>query len=247
LKEADEWRQPIKIIQVKSGKELFVQHQERAMLVDYKRDTAVILVTTKAVTDGGLALPDEMLPLFPSDKYKIVAASLAWAGYPAIAPKTLCLFQGGVSAFNTDNDSYYIDGIAINGVSGGPVFEEVEGEKKYPRIVGIVSAYHYNRQGGGNLPGLLMAHDATHLNKTVEDMKNLDDARKKAAEDAKKQQTSPTAGPTEPEPARKEASTPQPGPSEPATGSGASPSPESGATEPPKRRKGGGLRRKRPV
>ncbi len=214
VEEANEWRQPLKVVHVESNKELFLSHAERGILVDYKRDSAVILVATKVVTDGGLPLPAEMLKMMPSDKFSPIGAPLAWAGYPAIAPRTLCLFQGGVSAFNNDNDSYFIDGIAINGVSGGPVFREADG---VPEIVGIVSAYRYNRQSGGNLPGLLMAHDATHLNGIVETLKSLAEAQKKAAEAAKQQNQDPqsSVGPSEPESPRQDGKEPTVGAGEP--------------------------------
>lgn len=215
VEEADDWRQPLKIIHVKSNKELFLSHEERSVLVDYKRDSAVILLATKAVTDAGLPMPKAMLPMLPSDMFKQIGVPLAWAGYPAIASRTLCLFQGSVSAFNRDNDSYYIDGVAINGVSGGPVFDDIEDK---PKIVGIVSAYHYNRQSGGNLPGLLMAHDATHLNQIVEGLKSLDEAQKKAAETAKEQKeqaAQPAAGPTEPDSRRQDSAQASPGAGEP--------------------------------
>lgn len=205
IQEANEWRQPIKIKHVESNKELFLPHNERAVLVDYRRDSAAILLPTKALSDAGLPVPSKMLEMMPSDKYKPIGVHLAWTGYPAIAPRTLCLFQGGVSAFNKDDDSYFIDGIAINGVSGGPVFFEKNGT---PQIVGIVSAYQYNRQSDGALPGLLTAHDATHLNTIVENLKNMAEARKKAAEAAEAaasqvQKVVPdAAGPAEPQPSR---------------------------------------------
>ena len=213
--EANQWRQPVKVIHVKSGKELFLDRGERAILVDYQRDSAAILVGTAAITAAGLPVPDSMLPMLPSDKVKKIGVSLAWAGYPAIAPNTLCLFQGGVSAFNDKDDSYYIDGVAINGVSGGPVFDNV-GDKV--QIVGIVSAYHYNRQTGGNLPGLLMAHDATHLNQIVEGLRTLDEAKAKAQQDALKEsekEASTTVGPLEPGTSRQDSGQATPGPDEP--------------------------------
>jgi hypothetical protein len=232
VKDADDWRQPLKIRQVSSGKELYLEPHARAILPDYDRDTAVILLATKTVTDAGLTVPEIMLPLFPSNKYKPIGTALGWAGYPAIAPFTLCLFQGGVSAFNSDNDSYYIDGIAINGVSGGPVFEYTAGDKdgvvKPPNIVGIVSAYHYNRQGGGNLPGLLMAHDATHLNKIVEEQKSLDEAQKRAAAE-QAQRTSAASPSAEGQPPRQEAVVQPQGPLEPET---ARPGAAQGPSEP---------------
>lgn len=216
VQDVDDWRQPLKIARVKENKELFVEHSERVVIVDYERDSAVILIRVDALESAGLRVPDQMLPIMPSHKFKTIGVHLAWAGYPAIASRTLCLFQGSVSAFDEDDDSYYIDGIAINGVSGGPVFDEKD---KGPEIVGIVSAYHYNRASGGNLPGLLMAHDATHLNDIVEGIKNMDEAKRAAAKataDQKEQQAQTTSGPPEPDGTRPRNDTP---PSSTASGS----------------------------
>jgi hypothetical protein len=220
IDEANEWRQPLKIVHVQTRTQMFVSHGERGMLLDYGRDSAAILLSTKAMTDSGLPVPTAMLPLLPSEQMKMIGVGLAWAGYPAIAPNKLCLFQGGVSAFNEESDSYYIDGIAINGVSGGPVFDDMS---KVPQVVGIVSAYHYNRGSGGNLPGLLRAYDATHLNEAIEQIKSLDEARKQASIAAAEQsenESKGVVGPAEPETSRQQAGAPAPGVIEPPRTSG---------------------------
>ena len=50
-------------------------------------------------------------------------------GFPTIEPYKLCFFSGSISAGRDDDSAYLIDGVAINGVSGGPVFylEATEG------------------------------------------------------------------------------------------------------------------------
>ena len=72
---------------------------------------------------------------------------------PAIEPDTLCFFAGTVSARQTNRKAYLIDGVAINGVSGGPVFHSPTPDEV--QIIGCVSAYHANRATGETLPGLL--------------------------------------------------------------------------------------------
>jgi hypothetical protein len=88
-----------------------------------------------------------------------------------------------VSAFLDGEDCYLIDGVAINGVSGGPVFAAFD--EKTPEIVGTISAYLPNRTGSGTLPGLLRAQDIAPFQETLKTIKSLDEARKKEVEDAK--------------------------------------------------------------
>lgn len=203
VSEAEDWRYPIKIVQ--GTKDLFLTYDDRAVIVDYKRDSAAILVGAPMCTGKGIVIPEKMLPLLPSDRAKKVGVTLGWAGFPAIASQTLCFFQGGVSAFNPHDDSYFVDGVAINGVSGGPVFDEDVGDQKSDYIVGIVSAYYINRQRGEALPGLSLVHDVTHLNTIIEQLRTRDEARKKEQEGRKEAK----------EAEAKEAEPVQPGPAEP--------------------------------
>jgi len=69
---------------------------------------------------GKLKLPEDLVPLRPIQNALPIGVEVGWLGYPAIGPWTLCFFRGNVSA--RQEASYLIDGVAINGVSGGPVF-----------------------------------------------------------------------------------------------------------------------------
>ncbi len=175
IDQAHLWRQPMRLIQHSTGAEVFLNYGDRGVIIDSLRDSAAIAIKTNLFT-----LPDKTLPLMDKNKFKKVGVPLGWVGYPAVAPSELCFFQGGISAFVKSDDSYLIDGVAINGVSGGPVFAEI-GESN-PELVGIISAYIANRQATGALPGLLKAHDVTHLYKVIDEIKSLDDAR--ASEEA---------------------------------------------------------------
>jgi len=173
ISEAHDWRRPIKIRRVRANQEIFLPFADRVVLIDYMRDSAAILFDAKA-----LDAPKVMLTLAPRDKYRAPGSRLSWGGYPGIAGDTLCFFQGSVSAFNQHNDSYYIDGVAINGVSGGPVFDE-EFKENPTVIIGIVAAYFVNRQRGETLPGFSVAHDVTHLHDTIASLKDVDEGKKK--------------------------------------------------------------------
>ena len=94
---------------------------------------------------------------------------------------TPCVFFAGiVSARQANRKAYLIDGVAINGVSGGPVFH-------YPnpdvvQVIGCVSAYHANRATGETLPGLLRAQDVSHFHEVTKWIRDLDEATAKKRE-----------------------------------------------------------------
>jgi hypothetical protein len=98
----------------------------------------------------------------------------------------MCFFSGTVSAWQPAKKSYLIDGVAINGVSGGPVFHCPDPEK--PQIIGSVSTYHANRATGETLPGLLRAQDVSHFHAAAARIRNIDEAnaKKKEFEEAQK-------------------------------------------------------------
>jgi len=182
VEDADEWQQPIKLHNYNFTKHKFLKEAERFIWVDKKLDSAVIFFDP-----SDLELPEEIIALRPKEKPIIIGNEVGWLGFPAIEPYKLCFFSGNISARRDDDSAYLIDGVAINGVSGGPVFylEATDGVQ----FVGIVSAYRINRQSGEALPGLLIAQDVSHAHNIIEHMNSFDEAkRKKAEEEAKKKQ-----------------------------------------------------------
>jgi hypothetical protein len=102
-------------------------------------------------------------------------------------PDILCFFTGAVSAGQPTRKAYLIDGVAINGVSGGPVFHCPAPDKV--QIIGCVSAYHANRATGEALPGLLRAQDVSHFHGVAKHVQSIDEAniKKREFEEAQKQ------------------------------------------------------------
>lgn len=193
---AHRWRQPIRLIHHESGKELFLPGRDRTIDVDAARDSASVVFESKA---GGLPFPSDTLRLLDATKYKAVGIELAWMGFPEVVYPELCFFKGPVSAFQQDRECYLIDGVAINGVSGGPVFARKEAEgAEVPQLVGTVSAYLSNVQGARTLPGLLRAQDIAPFYKTLQKFKNFDDAKEHEAKQppAPPEATEKPQGPT---------------------------------------------------
>ena|SRR5437870_7453423 len=121
-------------------------------------------------------------------------------GFPAIVPSTLCFFSVTISARQEERHTYLIDGVAIHGVSGGPVV--YSNVAKGVQIVGTVSAY----VGGSTTPGLLFARDVSHFHTTVSRIRTIDEAnRQKKLQQAQQHPSTPpqqppsaTPGPSEP-------------------------------------------------
>jgi hypothetical protein len=172
---AHQWKLPIKVRHHDTGKEVFLGDKDRFIVLDKPRDTASVVFANPGF------LPAEPLRMMDSTKYRSIGTAVAWAGYPAIADPHLCLFTGTIAAFVSDGDSYLIDGVAINGVSGGPVFASQA--KGVVELIGSVSAYISNWQRGETLPGLLRAQDLTPLQTTIKALHSIDEARAKQVEE----------------------------------------------------------------
>jgi hypothetical protein len=153
---------------------------------------------------GELQLPEDTIPLIPISNPLAIGTEVGWLGFPALASSTLCFFSGKISARQEWRHAYLVDGVAINGVSGGPVMYSTATEGV--QIVGTISAYVSNRATGDALPGLSIARDVSHFHDTINLLKSLDEARKKKQAQAEEQKTQ-IQGP-EPPPSTEPAPTP---------------------------------------
>ncbi len=162
------WEEPIRIDHVGTGKTLLVRHVDRAIFLDNMRDTAALLFDR-----SGLELPEDMLDLAPKDKFLKVGNEIGWLGFPAIPGANLCFFSGKVSAWVQEQEAYLVDGVAINGVSGGPAFYLSE----KPVIIGVVSAYMPNRATGETLPGLGVVRGVSQFHELAPTFASVDQAK----------------------------------------------------------------------
>jgi len=91
----------------------------------------------------------QLAPMMPYQSMLARGAEVGWLGFPGLVEPELCFFHGNVSGSLNEPPTYLIDGVAINGVSGGPVFDE------RAHLIGLVSAYIPNRvDAQTTLPGL---------------------------------------------------------------------------------------------
>jgi hypothetical protein len=166
------WEEPIRIDHVATGKSLVIRRDDRAIFLDLSRDTAAILFNR-----GDLPLPADPLPLVPKDMSVKVGVKIGWLGFPAIPAASLCFFEGIVSAHVQSQNAYLVDGVAINGVSGGPAFHLFHIEATPVFVMGVVSAYVPNRATGEVLPGLSVVRPIQQFHELAPTFASLDQAR----------------------------------------------------------------------
>jgi len=167
---AHAWRLPIKLQFSNSNEEIYITDQDRAILVNEDLDTAVIFIDT-----SNIKIPGKSYGLTPEGKYIKIGIEIGWLGFPIISPNNLCFFAGRISAYLEKSKAYLVDGVAINGVSGGPAF--VKGLNDTITIIGLVSAYIPNRATNDVLPGLCMLSDVIQLQNIVKAFKSFEQAK----------------------------------------------------------------------
>lgn len=163
------WETPIRIMHPDSGKSVLIRSSDRAIHLDNSIDSAAIVIDR-----GDLPLPTDPLTLISSEHYIKAGVEIGWLGFPAAHPSNPCFFSGRISYYNEDKRQYLVDGVAINGVSGGPTFRCLVEE---PELIGIVSAYIPNRSTGEPLPGVAVIQDVTQYYDITERFKTLDEAK----------------------------------------------------------------------
>lgn len=171
---ADNWQQPIKIYPA-TGNYILLKPEDRVIFRKWETDSAVILFLK-----GDFQFPEFPIALLPMGQLIDIGAEVGWLGFPSVAPYSLCFFSGNISAHQDFRNAYLIDGVAINGVSGGPVMYLTGTDGV--QIVGTVSAYTANRATGETLPGLAIAQDVSHFHDVANHIHSIDEANRKKAE-----------------------------------------------------------------
>ncbi len=172
---AHDWEEPIKLVHHQSGATTILREAERVIFSYRDKDLAFILLNV-----GDLPVNTTDLSMIPPDKRLKQGVHMGWCGFPVVAPDQLCFFTGHMSSWLLDQKSYLVDGVAINGVSGGPAFTV---DNKGPRICGVVSAYVPNRVTGETLPGVCLIRDVSPYRNALKTVSSLEEADEKAKEE----------------------------------------------------------------
>ena len=182
VEHAYEWNEPIKVVNHVKQKEQLLNSDQRYMNVLRNRDLAFIVFNYE--DDDPI---EEQLIRLPVGKRLKQGAQMGWCGFPSVSPNDLCFFSGHCSTWRTDSKSYLVDGVAINGVSGGPAMR-ISGFEV--AICGVVTEYRPNISGGAVLPGVCLIRDTGPFETVLEDYKKMDDEIKINREETLKKKTS---------------------------------------------------------
>lgn len=159
VRNAMTWDQVITLHHGAFTEPLALYRRQREIRLHPRLDSACVSADLPELRDD--TFPKEPIEHVPSERSVKPGVEVGWLGYPYMVPG-LCFFSGRVSAHVKRR--YFIDGVGIPGVSGGPAFLFGKGPtdaEKGIRILGSISAYHPDRASGEALPGLVVADDCT--------------------------------------------------------------------------------------
>ncbi|MBA7647837.1 hypothetical protein ES703_55616 [subsurface metagenome] len=168
VEQSDLWEEPIRLYHYSTKKSYIYRVKERVIYLDKNQDSAVIMIKNDAL------LPITPLNFIRVERHIKVGVEIGWVGFPAVSPNELCFFTGRISSWGKQFRTYLVDGVAINGVSGGPAFHI---EHQNIQVIGAVSAYLPNRVGA--TPGLAVISNVDAYQNVIEALKDWDEAMKK--------------------------------------------------------------------
>ena len=165
---AHNWGLPIRV-DYQNLAPLTLTAVDRTLLLHPEQDSAVLV--WKLQKSVAASLPVEPLPLLGDKSFVRTGVTIGWLGYPHLVEggTRCCFFSGSISDFIRPR--YFVDGVAINGVSGGPAFcPDKDGNIT---IVGSISEYWLNQQDEKSLPGIMVANDISASNVLAQAMDGL--------------------------------------------------------------------------
>ncbi|MEZ5439787.1 MAG: trypsin-like peptidase domain-containing protein [Lysobacteraceae bacterium] len=169
IESAHYWEKPIRVTHHQTGASVLLRVDARAVMIDPDKDSAAIIFQI-----GEFQLPQENPQLFWRDHNLKQGNEIGWLGFPAVQSRDLCFFEGHISAYLEAENAYLVDGVAINGVSGGPAFWKHE---ENIQMIGLVSAYIPNRSTGIALPGVALIRDVNQFHNYADRLRSLDEAQ----------------------------------------------------------------------
>lgn len=155
IDEAYQWDGPFRLRHHDTGDCNLYMPADRDVKVFPEHDLAFIEIDPR-----GFKLPGGPLGLGGSSSPLAAGVEIGWCGFPSVASNELCFFHGHISARLEGEKSYLVDGVAINGVSGGPAFVR-SGSSYDVDVYGVVTAYLPNRSTGTTLPGVCWVQDVS--------------------------------------------------------------------------------------
>ena len=165
LEQADKWQQPIRVYDSTCSNFSLIRDCDRVVFLETLQgaDSSFMIISR----DVELKFPQQPLPFSPVISTIPIGASVGWVGFPGLAANNLCFFSGAISSRLPPGKfpCYLIDGVAIGGVSGGPIFYR---DSKGLKVIGVISAYITGKTGDEAVPGLAVAEDIRTIQTTID-------------------------------------------------------------------------------
>lgn len=178
VQHAYEWGEPIKLTHKLNGDSLLLKDGERTFFVYPDKDLALVLFDKK-----NLKIIETNPKLVPPKLHLNEGVEVGWCGFPSNVQRgSLCFFEGFVSSYIESQDLYLIDGVAINGVSGGPAFH-IKSDSGETVIAGVINAYYPNLSNGSAMPGLCSAVSIEPYQKKLQEYQTYDEAQEKSKQE----------------------------------------------------------------
>lgn len=170
----DKWEQAISITQP-NGASVRYYPQHRNILHNLEGGDSAAILVKKA----GLILPPKCLPIWNFSGEIPIGTNVGWLGFPQIVDQGILnpsFFSGNISNVFQHLKQYAVDGVAIHGVSGGPLF--CQSEANTPLVIGTISSYFPNTLGvegrEKSLPGFSIAHSFSAFKDVVVELKDME-------------------------------------------------------------------------
>jgi hypothetical protein len=174
----------MKLVHSSSAKEILLNDVNNRVIFPYPKSDIAIIVF---IPPMDWEMPEQYPEHLQADSKLFAGVEVGWLGFPAVKSDTLSFFHGYVSSVLSIEERYLVDGVAINGVSGGPVFF-LDVTDKWPKIAGIITAYIPNRTFSDSLPGVSMVSAIPQeFDEQIKRLKDLPQVAKVAEEKTEQQ------------------------------------------------------------
>ncbi len=177
-----DWDGAIKLEHHLSGRTMLFKAGQRTIFPYPKSDLAIIVFTRPS----DFEIPDISFERLDPTKALRPGVEVGWCGFPGLMSEKLCFFHGYISCYINQDQGYLVDGVAINGVSGGPVIY-LNKNTNEPILVGAITAYVANRATRDTLPGVSMIADISPFEETIKFLKTLSEVKVEAEKQQEEQ------------------------------------------------------------
>lgn len=165
IHEAITWEQNI-VIEHPAFSNLWTLRKDSRIYLNHGKLDSAYLEGELPEFISGKDFPKKPIETVSDDLFVRIGVEVGWLGFPNIvSAKEPSFFSGHISRYAKGR--YFIDGVGIPGVSGGPAFHFSEVFEK-TIILGSISSYRTAYLGTEVIPGLMVVDQCGYWSKILE-------------------------------------------------------------------------------